>query len=65
MHELVTRWAGPDEGLSHELMKILAVLVRFWLLVPEPLNGGPASGLQVRVNVSASSVREACSRASP
>jgi hypothetical protein len=38
-----------------------AFLVR--LLVAETLNGGPAGGLHVRVDVSANRVREACRRA--
>ena len=64
MHELVPRWAAADECLSDELVKILVMLVRIWLLATEPLDGSPAGALHVVIDVSASRVREACGHAS-
>jgi hypothetical protein len=64
VNELVPRWASADERFSHELMNILGMLVRVWLVVAEPLDGGPAGALHVVIDVSTSRVREACGHAS-
>jgi hypothetical protein len=64
VHEFLTGRAGTDERLSDELVNVLVMLVRAWLGVTEPLDGGPAGGLQVCVNVGPGRVREACGHAS-
>lgn len=62
--ELVPGWAAADERFGYELMHILVMLVRVWLLVTEPLDGGPAGALHVVIDVSAGRVRETCGHAS-